>query len=169
MARASLVYNDNSRGLILSFKHGDKTHLIKAFVPWLQKAGEEILAQTDILMPVPLHRWRMIGRRYNQSALISTLLAKETGIKHYVDGLVRIRSTPSQGHLKAKEREKNVRKAFIVNARYATDVRGRAITLIDDVMTTGSTVRECTRTLLKAGAAKVFVLTLSRTRPHYSA
>ncbi len=89
-------------------------------------------------------------------------LARETGLKCLPDALVRIRATPSQGHMDRKDRADNVRKAFAFNPRYADQVKGKTIVLVDDVYTTGSTVKECAGVLLKAGAAKVHVLTLAR-------
>ena len=159
-ARSALKYNDASRSVILGFKHGDQTHAVTAFMPWLKRAGAEVLSQADMLVPVPLHTRRLIGRRYNQAAIIAFALSKETGIKIVPDMLVRTRHTPSQGHLKAKERFQNVKRAFAFNSKY--QVKGKTIVLIDDVYTTGATVSECTNALLKAGAEKVHVLTLTR-------
>lgn len=161
-ARAALKYNDASRGLILGFKHADKTHAVLAFTPWLKRTGADMLAQGHYIVPVPLHRWRLIARRYNQSALIAQALAKDTGIPVMLDALVRVRATQSQGHLKAKERFKNVKKAFDVNPRAVEKIKGKTIILVDDVYTTGATVGECTKVLLKHGAARVHVLTLAR-------
>ncbi len=161
-ARAALKYNDVSRSLVLGFKHGDKTHAVRAFVPWLQKAGLEMLEEADLIVPVPLHPWRLISRRYNQAALMAYALAKETGHKVVPDALHRVRVTQTQGHLNTKERHKNVRKAFALNPKYASKVKGKTIVLIDDVYTTGATIRECTKTLLKSGAARIHILTLAR-------
>lgn len=159
-ARSALKYNDASRSVIFGFKHGDKTEAVTAFMPWLKLAGANVLPQADFLVPVPLHRRRLIGRRYNQAAIIAFALGKETGIKVIPDMLVRTRHTPSQGHLKAKERFQNVKRAFAFNSKY--QVQGKTIVLVDDVYTTGATVAECTKVLLKAGAEKVHVLTLAR-------
>ncbi len=159
-ARAALKYNDASRSVILGFKHGDKTHAVTAFMPWLKRVGTDMIAQADYLVPVPLHRRRLIGRRYNQAAIIAFALGKETHVTVAPDMLVRTRHTPSQGHLKAKERFNNVKKAFSFNSKY--QVKDKTIILIDDVYTTGATVQECAKALLNAGAAKVHVLTLAR-------
>lgn len=161
-ARSALKYNDTSRSIILGFKHADKTHAVRAFVPWLKRAGAGMLEEADYLAPVPLHRRRLIARRYNQAALIAQALGADTGHEVLLDALVRIRATPSQGYLSAKERFKNVKRAFAVNERYKTQVQDKAIVLVDDVYTTGATVKECARALVKAGAAKVCVLTLAR-------
>lgn len=132
---------------------------VTAFMPWLKRAGASVLPQADFLVPVPLHR-RLIGRRYNQAAIIAFALGKETGIKVVPDMLVRTRHTPSHEHLKAKERFQNVKRAFAFNSKY--QVQGKTIVLVDDVYTTGATVSECTNALLNGRAEKVHVLTLAR-------
>ena len=161
-ARAALKYGDASRSLILGFKHADKIHMAGSFTPWLMRAGGEVLKNADFLVPVPLHYRRLLARRYNQADLIARSLARETGIPCLSEALRRTRSTPSQGHLKADERAKNVRRAFALNARFAERIKGARVVLIDDVYTTGSTVKECTKVLLKAGVSDVSVLTLAR-------
>lgn len=165
-ARAALKYNDASRNMILGFKHADKLHFVESFVPWLKRCGDKMLAEADYIIPVPLHRWRLLSRRYNQSALIANALANETGHDYIADALVRVRATPPQGHMSAKDRFKNVRRAFIVNQRWTPEIKGKNVVLIDDVYTTGATVKECTKALLQAGVAKVNVLTLSRVVYH---
>jgi ComF family protein len=161
-ARAALKYNDTSRDLILGFKHADKTHSVLAFMPWLRRAGAEMIEAADYLVPVPLHRWRFIKRRYNQSAIIAYALSKETMLPCLPDALARTRATPSQGHLKAHERHKNVRRAFALNPKYKKQIVGKTIVLVDDVYTTGATVKECAKVLLNSGAGAVHVLTLAR-------
>ncbi len=161
-ARSSLVYDDASRKLILGFKHADQTYAVKTFVPWLVRAGADFWAADPLLVPVPLHRWRILRRRYNQAAILAQGLARETTLTCIPDLLLRTRATPKQAHMKVKEREKNVHKAFAINERHADQLKGRAVVLVDDVMTTGATVRECAEVLLKAGASSVSVLTIAR-------
>ena len=161
-ARAALVYDDTSRDFILGFKHGDRTQNVVTMLPWLKQAGADILADADLLIPVPLHRWRLLKRRYNQAALMAAALGRSSRKKFIVDGLLRVRATPTQGHLNAGERRQNVRKAFIVHPKRASRIQGKNILLIDDVYTTGATVRECAAALLATGAARVDVLTLAR-------
>ena len=161
-ARAALKYDEASRYMILGFKHADQTHAVLAFVPWLEKAGAQMLKTADYLMPVPLHRWRLLSRRYNQAALIAQALSRQVDVPVLVDGLMRVRATEVQGYKKAAERHRNVKSAFALNPKYTEHVRGRSIVLIDDVYTTGATVKECTKTLLSAGAGRVDILTLAR-------
>ena len=160
--RSALKYNDASRDLILGFKHADKMHAALAFMPWLKSAGADMLQNADIIIPVPLHRWRLISRRYNQAAILAQRLGKETGIQVHVDVLIRSRNTPSQGHLKAGERAKNDRKAFALTPKYEDLLKDKNIILIDDVYTTGSTINECAKILKRAKAARVDVLSIAR-------
>lgn len=161
-ARASVVYNDVSRDFILKFKHGDQLHAIHTFIPWLRRTGHSMLENADLLVPVPLHRWRLLKRRYNQAAILALSLGRTVNKDCLPDALMRIRSTPVQGHLNRSERRKNVRKAFAINPRHADKIKGKRIILIDDVMTTGATVGECAKTLKKAGAERVDILALAR-------
>lgn len=161
-ARAALKYNEASRSIVLGFKHADKTFAVKAFTPWLKRAGAHMLAEADFLLPVPLHPFRLLARRYNQAALMAFELGKATGVPCLPDALLRTRATHSQGHLSAKERHRNVRRAFAVNPRHKNMLQGKTVILIDDVYTTGSTVRECSKSLLRAGVGRVHILTLAR-------
>ncbi len=159
-ARAVLRYDDESRGLILAFKHGDRLHLAPAFGQWMRRAGAELLADADALVPVPLHWTRLFARRYNQAAILAHALRAAGGPPVAIDWLIRRRRTPSQGTRNAAGRRRNVQGAFRLGPR---EVTGKRIVLIDDVFTTGATVSECARILRRAGAARVDVLTLART------
>lgn len=161
-ARSALIYNNASRDLILGFKHGDKTHMVKSFVSWLKKSGANMLKEADYIIPVPLHRWRLLARRYNQAALMGKALSSDLGIEHLPMALQRIRSTPSQGHLGIDERIENVKKAFAVNKKYKNLLKDKKIILIDDVYTSGATVKECSMVLIKSGVREVNILTLAR-------
>ena len=161
-ARAALVYDDASKGMILKFKHGDQCHAVQTFIPWLVRAGAGILEGADVLIPVPLHRWRLLGRRYNQAALLAQGLSRVCGVAALPDALVRKRATPIQGHMSRAEREKNVRGAFAVNPRHAGALSGRRVVIVDDVYTSGATVKECAGVLKKAGVEAVHVLAVAR-------
>lgn len=161
-ARCALAYDDASRDLILKFKHGDHLQAVPTLVPMMARAASGILSQIDLIVPVPLHRWRLLRRRYNQSALLGQGLGRETGRECIPDALLRTRPTPSQGHMKAGEREENVRNAFAVNPRHQAALQGKTVLLVDDVYTTGATLRACAKALLKGGVNAVHVLTVAR-------
>lgn len=158
-ARAVLRYDD-SRPLILAFKHGDETHLANALGRWMYRVGAELLEEADLLLPVPLHWSRLFRRRYNQAALLAHALHACGGPRVAPDWLRRVRRTPSQGQSGRAWREANVRDAFRLRPRKI--VEGRRVVLVDDVMTTGATVEECARVLREEGASFIGVLTLAR-------
>lgn len=161
-ARAVLRYDAASKPLILRFKHADRLEGAAAFARWMARAGGELLADTQVIVPVPLHRWRLLARRYNQAAVLAQALGRLSGVTVAPDALVRLRRTAVQGHMDREERRRNVAGAFAVPERRRRLVQGRRVLLVDDVLTTGATTGECTRTLLKAGAESVDVLTLGR-------
>jgi ComF family protein len=161
-ARAVMRYDDASRPLVLGFKHGDHTHGAPAYGRWMARAGAELLGAADLVAPVPLHWLRLFRRRYNQAALLAQAVARTQGLPVAVDLLVRRRATPSQGHLSAAARRRNVRGAFAIRPRWAARVVGRRILIVDDVLTTGATAEACARALLRGGAAAVDVLVLAR-------
>jgi ComF family protein len=159
-ARAVFRYDETSRGLVLALKHGDRTHGAPAFGRWMLRAGAELFADADMMLPVPLHWTRLFARRYNQAALLAHAIRSAGGPPVAPDWLVRRRRTPSQGHRNRTGRAENVRGAFAV--RRGRSVAGRRLVLIDDVFTTGATAAECARVLRRAGAARIDVLTLAR-------
>lgn len=161
-ARAALHYDDASRPLVLAFKHGDGTHAAPALGRWMAQAAGDLARDAELVVPVPLHRWRLFRRRYNQSALLASALARLVDRPVAVDILLRRRRTPSQGGLSRAGRIANVRGAFAVSGRGPDAVTGRHVLLVDDVMTTGATLSECARVLRRAGAAEVDVVTLAR-------
>ncbi|WP_114859042.1 ComF family protein [Azospirillum brasilense] len=161
-ARAVLAYDDGSRPLVLGFKHGDRIHAAAAYGAWMARAGAELLADADLLAPVPLHRLRLFRRRYNQAALLAQAAGRQAGRPVIPDLLVRRRSTPSQGGLDRSGRRRNVQGAFAVRPGLEARVAGKRIVLVDDVLTTGATLSECARVLRRAGAERVDALTLAR-------
>lgn len=167
-ARSALKYDQGSSELIMRFKHGDQIHATKTFVPWIINAGKEMFPDTDIITPVPLHPSRLFKRKYNQSALIAQEMQKKLkkdyiNIEFIPDLLIRSVATPSQGKMNPKARKENVKNAFSLNKKLTDTVKGKNIMLIDDVYTTGATVKECTKTLLHQGKCnKIYVMTLAR-------
>jgi ComF family protein len=162
-ARAAFYYDDLTRSLITRYKYQDRTERTPLFGAMLARSGHELIAHSEVIIPVPLHRRRLLTRKYNQSLLLAHAVADQCGLAVWPDGLLRVRHTTPQAGLTRAERQANVKGAFRVNHRYATSLRGRAVLLVDDVITTGATIHACTKILKSAGAAKIYVLTLAKT------
>ncbi len=153
-------YNDTIAKPLSALKYNDQTFLAKKFARILQTKFKEEIANCDIICAVPLHKKRLQKRKFNQAILIAKNLDK----KKLVNSLLwRLSDTIPQVKLKQKQREKNLKKAFLVNKKYRNFVRGKKILLIDDVMTTGTTIDNCAKTLKKFGAMEVVVLTVAKT------
>ena len=161
-ARAALRYDEASRGLILGFKHADRTHAAPAFAAWMVRAAGSLLAEAEVIVPVPLHWTRLVRRRYNQAALLALAIGRIGNRAVVPDALIRRRRTPSQGQMRRLGRFRNVAGVFAVHPRRADRIAGRRVLLVDDVLTTGATVEACIRALRAGGAKTVDVLTLAR-------
>ena len=160
-ARAAIKYEDVSKNMILAFKFMDKTENAKVFAKWLKMAGADIFSSgVDVLIPVPLHYKRLIKRRYNQSALLANELKSLVNIPTDFKSLVKHKATKPQVSFSGNARVKNIKDAFEVKC--PENVKDKRIVLIDDVQTTGSTLNECAKVLLKAGAKSVDFLTVAR-------
>jgi ComF family protein len=161
-ARSAMRFSDVARDLVHLLKYGDRLDLVKPFAKWMTRAGGEILQEADALVPVPLHWTRLFQRRFNQSAELARVIAKQSGLGVIDDTLLRVRATPPQVGLARDERAKNVHGAFSIDKAARAKVKGRRIVLIDDVLTTGATANACARVLRRAGATRIDVLTLAR-------
>ncbi len=128
----------------------------------MARAGAELVAEADLVAPVPLHWRRLVTRRYNQAQLLARSVMRKTPEKLAPDLLRRLRWTGSQAGLKGSERRSNVRQAFAIHPCWTEDLKDKAVLLVDDVLTTGATVDACVRTLERGGARHVDVLTLAR-------
>src|SRR5689334_19315793 len=161
-ARAAVRFDDVSRALVHALKYGDRLDLAPTMGRWMARAGHELLADADGLVPVPLHWRRLWARRFNQSALLAKTIAQDSGVP-VADGLLkRVKATAQQVGLSQAERALNVQGAFAVTAARKAEVAGRRLVLIDDVLTSGATSDSCARALLRAGAGRVDVLVFAR-------
>lgn len=161
-ARAAVRYDDIARELVHRFKYGDRLDLAPMLGQWMARAGRELLAEADALVPVPLHWRRLWSRRFNQSAALAMTVSGLSGVRVLPETLKRVRATPQQVGLGKTERAANVQGAFKVAPERKADVKGRRLILMDDVLTSGATVDACARALLRAGAAHVDVLVFAR-------
>ncbi|HEY2483158.1 MAG TPA: ComF family protein [Caulobacteraceae bacterium] len=163
-ARAACLYDEASRDLILKLKHADRTDLAVLFARWLARAAADLLVDTNAIVPAPLHRWRLLRRRYNQAAEIARPLAVAAGLPFWPDALVRPRNTASQAGKSSDGRRRNVAGAFAVAPGWRRRIAGARLLLVDDVLTTGATAEGCARALKAAGAARVDVVVIARVK-----
>ena len=166
---AATLYNPTSRDLVLAFKHGRRVAL-GALLGRLIAARVGDLAGEWLVVPVPLHRWRLWKRGFNQSALLARTIAAAPGRMLAVDALVRTRATPSLGGLGRTDRAKALRGSIVANPAWKARLSGAQVLLVDDVMTSGATSDSCVRALRRAGATKVriacFARVLDEALPH---
>jgi ComF family protein len=155
---AAVAYDDVSRAVILKLKHGRKPGMAAVIGKALHRHQGAV--DDAIVAPIPLHRWRLWSRGYNQSLLIARNLRDP--IELVPELLIRSRATPMLRGLGRLERAKAVRGAFLLNPQYADHVKGRTICLVDDVFTTGATIEACAKVLKQAGATRVIALCWAR-------
>jgi len=161
-ARAAVRYDEVARTLVHALKYQDRTDLAPAMGRWMARAGRELLESADLLVPVPLHWRRAWHRRYNQSGALALAVERQSGVKLKGELLRRVRATEQQVGLSRSQRASNVQGAFGVSADQRSEIQGRRVVLIDDVLTSGATVDACARALLRAKAAQVDVLVFAR-------
>ncbi|WP_309666431.1 ComF family protein [Tabrizicola sp.] len=160
--RSALVYKDNARHMVLALKHGDRMDLARPAAAWLLKAAQPMMRPNMLVVPVPLHWFRLLRRKYNQAAILSAAVAKLAGLENCPDALLRRRYTGSQEGRTRDARFASMIDAIAVNPRHSKRVQQRDILLVDDVMTSGATFAAATEALFSAGAASVSVLSLAR-------
>ena len=149
------------RELIQSFKYGDRHESVPLFGRWMAAAGAELLADADMIVPVPLYRSRLWSRRFNQSAMLAQAVGGLSGVPVDCFLLARVKRTHSQVGLSAAQRRKDVAGAFRATGPRG-QLRGKSVLVVDDVITTGATAEACARVLKRAGAARVDILALAR-------
>ena len=160
--RSLWLYDEFSSGAVFTYKYDGRRELaaffalsvLKEYRDWIESIG------ADAIVPVPISREKKRKRGFNQSELIADIIAGDTGIPLKSGALVRVRSTSPQKQLKARQRRENLRRAFRANSEILGSAR--CILLIDDIYTTGATIEHCARELRRAGALRVYYLTLCR-------
>lgn len=158
---AGTLYNDTSRRLVLAFKHGQRIALAQMMARLIAARLPEI-APDWLVVPVPLHRWRLWRRGFNQAALLGGEIARLRGASLLVDGLERRKQTPSLGGLGRKARARALSGAIVANPRRVTSLRGAKVVLVDDVLTSGATSGACVSALKRAGTEKVVIACFAR-------
>lgn len=161
-SRSALIYGDVARSIVSHLKFGDRTELARFCARLMVNAGADLFENDAFLAPVPLHRQRQWQRRYNQSALLASALAAETGLGFNPLLVQRRRRTRQQVGLNADQRQRNVQGAFVAHPDFLNLARGRRIIIVDDVITTGSTVKAVTHALKRAGADQIDVISFAR-------
>jgi ComF family protein len=159
---AAAVYVGAARRVVLALKHGDRLDTVGPLAGWMAAAGRELLAEADLIAPTPLHWRRLLMRRYNQSAELAKRLGRTAGRRVAVDLLTRTRATIPQEGMDRAARAANQAGAFAVGRRWRAELPGKAVLLVDDVLTSGATLSACADCLRAAGAARIDVLALAR-------
>lgn len=160
--RAAVGYGEVARRVALKLKYSGRPGVAETLAVLMARHVGAEPGTDPVLVPVPLHRWRIWKRGYNQSALIAAALSRRTGIPWAPDLIMRTKATPPLRGLGRRERAETVRGAFNVPAAARGQLRGRAVILVDDVYTSGATAGACAKALKRAGAARVDVLCWAR-------
>jgi ComF family protein len=158
---AATLYNDTSRKLVLALKHGRRI----ALTGMMARLMATKLSRIDsdwLVVPVPLHRWRLWRRGYNQAALLASDIARMRGAQLLVDGLIRRKATPTLGGLGGKARTRVLSGAIAIHPRRGASFRGKHVVLVDDVLTSGATSNACVSALKRAGAQTVVIACFAR-------
>ncbi len=161
-ARAAFAYKASGAALIKRMKFSDRPELARLLAKLIWSRIPDALPRHALLVPVPLHRRRLIWRRFNQSAELCRALAALGGHSLALQAVLRIRPTRRQVGLSRAGRKRNLRGAFQVSEKHKHRLKGRAVIIVDDVLTTGATVEAMSRILRRAGAGPIYVVTAAR-------
>ncbi len=160
--RAAMVYAGTGRKLTLLLKHGDRLDIAPTLGDWVARAATPLVRSEMIVVPVPVHMRRLLRRKYNQAALLSERVARVHGLTHLPYALRRLRHGPMQDHGSVEDRFANVEDAFGAERKYRSEIEGRAILLVDDVLTSGATLAAAAEALRAAGSGPISVVVLAR-------
>ena len=158
--RAVMGYLGVGRKLVLALKHGDRTDLAQPAARWMVRKAQEVAAPNSLI--VPLHRFRLLRRSYNQAAVLANIMGARMLLSVCPDAFLRPKATrPLDRHSKA-DRFAALQDAISLNTKHADTIKDRPIILLDDVMTSGATLAACSEVCLTADASRVDIVTLAR-------
>jgi len=160
--RAALSYGATARQLVLALKYGDRHDIAAPAGRWLARKAAPLIRPDTCVVPVPLHRWRLFKRRFNQSALLAHELAQQVHLNMVPDALIRTRFTGTQDGRSRRARFANMQGAIHAHPRRSARLAGRHVLLVDDVMTSGATLAAAAEACFAAGADDVDVVVLAR-------
>lgn len=160
--RCSVLYEGSGRKMALLLKHSDRLDLAPEMAKWMYKSSRPVFDADMIIAPVPLHRWRLLRRRFNQASVLAQKIAQIDGSKVCVDLLRRVKPTALQKGMDRQDRFENLSNAIIMNKKFKAKIKGRSILLVDDVMTTGATLSACAEACRQADVEKVNVIVFAR-------
>lgn len=160
--RSVFLYQDKARQMVMRLKHGDRQDIVHPAGRWMADAARDLVGPETILCPVPLHWTRFFRRRYNQSALLAEATARHLTLRHIPDLLLRNRATVSMEGMSKDQRFANLDASISVNPKFADQIKGAQILIVDDVMTSGATFAAVSEACLATGADQVNVISLAR-------
>ncbi len=160
--RAAIRYKDMGRKLVMGLKHGDRMDIVPFAAKWMARAGADLINSETIIAPIPLHRLRLLQRRYNQAALLAQALGQQVQTPVCPDLLWRRKHTPMLEDATVNTRFTLLSNAIIAHPKRVARMRNKRVILVDDVMTTGATLSVASLACLDAGAKEVCIITLAR-------
>ena len=160
--RCSVLYEGAGRKLALLLKHSDRLDLVPQMAQWMYASAAPLIEEDTVIIPVPLHRFRLLRRRFNQAAILAQKLGKLSKRSVYVDALRRVKPTKTQKNMSREERFQNLDNSMILSPRFKDQLKDKSVLLVDDVMTTGATLSACAEICRASGAKKVNVVTFAR-------
>jgi len=160
--QAIMNYNHYSKKLIKKFKYYDQLHLLPYLSNLMINQAGDLIKQADLIVPVAMHPFKLLRRGYNQASILAHEIAKFYHKMSVNDLLIKTKNTTPQAFLSKAKRQKNIINSFKVNPKYHHLINDKVILLVDDVITTGATIKECSKILNKLSPKKILVLALAR-------
>jgi ComF family protein len=155
-------YNEYSKKIIHKFKYQDNLHILDYLVNLMSNLGNSLIIQADYIVPVPMHKYKLLKRGYNQSALLAMKIAKKNNVKYLPELLLKIKHNMPQASLKKGQRIENIKNTICINNKYKSLIAGKVILLVDDVITTGATIEECAKIISGYKPSHIFILSLAK-------